>query len=180
MKILLYLLAGIVGLVVVAVLVLMLMSFRRGAGTMTTVIEIDRPPEVVWPWLTEADKQKQWVSWLVEVKDLTPDVKGVGKKFAWVMDDPNMKQHVEIVGELIAEEPLRLSTVRLSSEIGFDGTSTWTLTDLGGRTRFESEGKFRYDKWLYRLMEPMITPQAKKKQELDFAKLKSLVEANGK
>lgn len=180
MKILLYLLAGIVGLIVVAVLVLMLMSFRKGAGSMSSAIEIDRPPEVVWPWLTEADKQKQWVSWLVEVRDLTPEIRGIGKKFAWVMNDPNMKQHVEIVGELIAEEPLRLSTVRLSSEIGFDGTSTWKLTDLGGRTRFESEGTFRYDKSLYRLMEPLITPQAKKKQDADFATLKRLIEANGK
>lgn len=180
MKILLYLVAGIVGLVVAAVLVLMLMSFRKGAGTMTTAIEIDRPPEAVWPWLTQADKQKQWVSWLVDVRDLTPEITGIGKRYAWVMDDPNMKERVEIVGESLGEEYLRYLKVRLTSEIGFEGTSTWTLTDLGGRTRFESVGSFRYDKWLYRLMEPLITPQAVKKQELDFAKLKSLIEADGK
>jgi hypothetical protein len=68
--------------------------------------------------------------------------------------------------------------VYLTSEIGFDGTSTWKLTDLGGRTRFESEGSFRYHSAMFRLMEPLITPQAQKKQELDFAKLKSLIEAN--
>ena len=176
MKILLYLVAGIVGLIVAAVLVLFLMGFRKGAGALATSIEIDRPPETVWPWLTEGDKQKQWVSWLVEVRDENPGVTGVGKKFTWVMDDPNMKQRVEIHGELIAEEPLRLSSVRLHSKLGFEGIATWKLTDLGGRTRFESEGSFRYDKWIYRLLEPMITPQAKKKQLADFATLKRLIE----
>lgn len=178
MKILLYLLAGVVGLVVAAIVVLFLMGFRKGAGTMTTALEIDRPPEAVWPWLTEGDKQTQWVSWLVEVKDLTPGVTGPGKKYAWVMDDPNMKQKVEIVGESLGEEYLKYLSVKLSSEVGFDGTSTWTLTDLGGRTRLESQGAFTYRKWMFRLMEPIVTPQARKKQDADFAKLKSLVEGN--
>lgn len=177
MKILLYLLAGIFALVVLAVITLFLMGLRRGAGTMATSIELEHPPDAVWPWLTEADKQKQWVSWLVEIRDANPEVTGVGKKVTWIMDDPNMKEKVEIQGELVAEEPGKLLSMRLSSPIGFEGVTTWRLTDLGGRTRLDSEGKFRYGKLLFRLMEPMVTPQARKKQVKDFETLKRLVES---
>ena len=177
MKWVLIVLGGLVGLVVLAVIVLALMGTRKGAGHAALSVEINRPPEAVWPWLTEADKQKQWVSWLTEVRDLTPETRGVGKKMAWVMDDPNMKKQVEIMGEIVAEEPGRMISVRLSADMGFDGVSTWRLTDLGGRTRFDSEGTYHYHHWLARLMEPLVTPQARKKMVADTNTLIRLVES---
>jgi hypothetical protein len=37
-------------------------------------------------------------------------------------------------------------------------------------------GRYRYAVWLARLMEPVITPSARKKMVTDVAKLKSLIE----
>lgn len=177
MKWILIVVGGIVGLIVLAILVLLTLGLRKDAGRMAGSVEIDRPPQEVWPYLTDADKLKQWVSWLSEVRDETPEIQGPGKKVVWIMDDPNMKQKVEIHGEIVAEEPLRMSSVKLSSELGFDGLATWRLTDLGGRTRFDSESSFRYRQWIPRLFEPLITPQARKKMQADAAKLKSVIEA---
>jgi hypothetical protein len=54
----------------------------------------------------------------------------------------------------------------------------YTLTDLGnGRTRFSTDARYRNDMALARLMEPLITPSARKKFTGDLARLKTLAEA---
>lgn len=171
-------LGALVGLIALAVLVLFALGFRKEAGHMAGSIEIDRPPEAVWPWLTEPDKMKQWITWLEEIRDESPEVRGPGKKVVWVMNDPNMKQKVEIHGEILAEEPLRKISVRLGSDMGFSGVSSWILEDLGGRTRFTTDGTFEYTQWMAKLFEPLITPQAKKKMQSDQARLKQMVESH--
>ena len=41
----------------------------------------------------------------------------------------------------------------------------------------ESTGEYRYTMWMAKLMEPLITPSAQKKEDADLARLKTLVEA---
>lgn len=59
-------LGTLVGLIVVAVVVLLVLGARKGSNEMLSVVEIDRAPSAVWPWITQPERQKQWVSWLVE------------------------------------------------------------------------------------------------------------------
>jgi uncharacterized protein YndB with AHSA1/START domain len=169
-------LAGIVG---VAVVVLFALGYRSGANQLNTSIEIDRPPSTVWPWVTEADKQKQWISFLVEVREDVPGAKGVGSRQTWVMQDANRNnKKMEIVGEITASIPGKYVEVKMGSEGMFDGVASYNLVDLGnGRTRLESKGHYHYAQAFARLMEPLIMPQARKKMNSDLARLKTLVEA---
>lgn len=168
-------LAGIVGL---AVLVLLALSLRPGAGMVTGETVIDRPPAEVWPWIVEGERLMEWVAWLTEVEDLTPGVEGVGARRRWVMIDPTMgDQRVEIEGEIIDFEPERRSTMSLESPGMFSGWGTYELVDLGdGRTRVEYVSEFSMHSWISRLLEPLVTWQASGKAADDLARLKERIE----
>lgn len=177
MRYLLYTLAGFGGLVLLALITLFIMSHRRSAGAVAGSIEINSPPEEVWLWISEPQRLKQWVSWLVEVRPEN-DVAGVGGKRTWVMDDPNMKQMVEIQGEVTRYDPPHQLEIHIDAKMGFSGDMTYTLTDLGGgKTRLDTAGKYSYNHWFARLMEPVVTPQAKKKQRADLETLKRKAES---
>lgn len=169
---------GLLGLVTVALLILVAMGYRDGAGRFQGTMEINRSPAEVWPWIVEGDRVRQWVSWLTEVQDLTPGREGVGARRRWVMIDPTMNnQRVEIDGEYTVYEPPRVATMRLESPGMFSGTGTYTLTDVGGgRTRVDFVSESRMQQRIARLFEPLVTPQARKKSMADLARLKELVE----
>jgi hypothetical protein len=87
-------------------------------------------------------------------------------------------QRVEIEGEVTAWEPAHLSTMALESPGMFSGYGTYELIDLGdGRTRVEYVSEFRMHHWVARLLEPVVTAQARKKAVDDLARLKERIEA---
>ncbi len=170
---------GVAGLALLAVVVLLALSFRPGAGRITGTVVVDRPPSEVWPWIVEADRLLEWVGWLVEVEVLTPGVEGVGSRVRWVMIDPTLNnRRVEIEGEVMEWEPGRLSTMSLDSPGMFTGEGRYELVEVeGGRTRVEYESRFRMGAPVGRLLEPVVTPQAARKAADDLARLKERIEA---
>jgi TolB-like protein len=63
---------GLLGLIAVTLAALWVMGRRADAGRLQASIDIDRAPADVWPWITEGDKEKAWVTWLTEVKNEGP------------------------------------------------------------------------------------------------------------
>ena len=169
---------ALVGLIALAVLVLLALGQRKDAGRITNSIEIGRPAQDIWPWLTEPEKLKLWVGWLIEVRALTPPPHGVGSKAMWVMEDRNNNnERVEVTDEVVEYDPPRRIKVRLTSAMGFDGEGVFKLTDLGnGRTQFEQAGEYRFTSWLAKLFLPMIMHSARSKAAEDIQRLKSKVE----
>ncbi len=169
---------GLLALLVLAVAVLFALGHRPNAGRVHASAEFNASPEEIWPWLSEGDKAKQWVSWLVEVRSGASTRSAVGSKEVWVMrDENNGGQLVEIEGTCTEyERPSRLG-VRLSSSGMFDGQQNYRLTNLGnGRTRLDIEGQYHFSQWFAALMAPLIIPAAEKKLAGDVARLKSLIE----
>lgn len=177
MKWLIRIVGGLVALVLLCVLGLWLAGMRPGAGETHSVVEIARPPEVVWAWVTTPDSLKQWVSWLDEVRLDTPGVSGVGARETWFMNDPNLKRRVALQSEVIAYDAPRMVTVRLGAREAFSGEASFTLTPTATGTRLETRGRWEYVEPFAKLMEPLITPEALKKERMDFATLKRLAEA---
>ncbi len=180
MKWIVRILGVLAGLLVLSLVTLFAMGHRADAGRMQTGIELNAPPEQVWSWLNEPEKLKQWVSWLVEVRAADPNRRGVGEKRVWVMrDENNGGQLMEIEGTCSEYAPPSRLSVALSSPGAFEGGQSYRLADLGsGRSRLEIESNYRFGMWFARLMEPLITPMAKKKMVGDLARLKSLVETH--
>ena len=171
---------ALAALIVLQIGTLLVLGHRANAGRIHASMEIAGSPEQVWPWVDEGARLKQWVSWLVEVREPEPVRHAVGATRIWVMkDENNGGKLVTMEGRFKEYAPPSLLTVTLGSpEYGFDGDQSYRLTDLGnGRTRLDVDGKYRFDQWLAKLMEPLITPSAEKKMAGDLARLKSLVES---
>jgi len=172
MKILKRLLLIIAAVLVLGTGILLAMGARSEAGTLRNTIEIARTPMQVWPWLTEPERLKAWISWTAEAHRIDD------KHMRMVMQDANNNNAPMVINdEVIEMDPPRSLAIRLSSEGSFTGESRFKLTDLGGgRTRVETVSRFQYAHWMAKLFEPLITPAAAKKQTMDYAKLKELVE----
>ena len=171
---------ALAALIVLPVGALLVLGHRANASRIHASVEIAGSPEQVWPWVDEGARLKQWVSWLVEVREPEPVRHAVGVTRTWVMkDENNGGKLVTMEGRFKEYAPPSLLTITLgSSEYRFDGDQSYRLTDLGnGRTRLDVDGKYRFDQWLAKLMEPLITPSAEKKMAGDLARLKSLVES---
>jgi carbon monoxide dehydrogenase subunit G len=166
-----------VALLVVAIAALFALGHRANAGQIHVSAELKASPEQLWPWLNESDKVKQWISWLVEVRQDRPAT-GVGTKQIWVMQDSNNGgKPMEIDGTFTEYLPPTRQTVQVSSAGTFDGQETYRVENLGaGKTRLDIDGSYHYSEWWAALLEPLITPAAEKKLRGDVARLKSLVE----
>ena len=179
-KKLLVALGTVAGLLVLAVVVLLAMGQRAAEGRNDHTVEIAAPPEVVWRYLEEPEKLKLWVAWLHEVRREPPGPDGVVRREVWVMDDPNTQGRMELAAELVEVTPPRLVHVKVGVPGSFDGWIRYELSALdGGRTRLAYTSHFAYGPWLFRLLEPLVTPQAQKKLVADLAKLKAVAEGAG-
>jgi len=170
-----------VALLIIAVAVLFALGHRATAGHIHVSAELNASPEQLWPWLNESDKVKQWISWLVEVRQDQPTT-GTGTKQIWVMHDSNNGgKPMEIEGIYTEYLPPTRQTVQVSSAGSFDGQEAYRVQNLGaGKTRLDIDGSFHYSEWWAALLEPLITPAAEKKLRGDVARLKSLVESGSK
>jgi len=154
-------------------------SNRSDAGRMRGSIEIARPPEEIWPWMTEPDRLTQWVGWLAEVvPDSSTPASGIGHRETWVLDDPRLNRRVRVPGTITLWEPPTQMGVHVELPGMGVGDVFYKLTDLGnGRTRLEQDGRIRYQGRFVKLMEPMITPEAMRKMLADMNRLREKVEA---
>ena len=179
MKWLLYILAGVVGLVLLAVVVLLIIGGGRGEAQLVTSVEIARPASIVFKWITEPPRVKSWVGWLVDIQSLTPGKEGVGAREVWVMEDRNNNnQRMDIQSEVTRYEADRLVQARLTVPQGFNGMVTYEIEPLdANRSKLTYRADFKYEHWLAKLMEPVITRSAKQKLEEDLARLKQKAEA---
>jgi uncharacterized protein YndB with AHSA1/START domain len=179
MKWLLYVLAGVVGLVGLAVVVLLAIGGGRGEAQFDRSVEIARPASIVFKWITEPVHMKSWVAWLVDVQELTPGTSGVGARQVWVMQDRNNNnQPMNIQSEITRFESERLLEAQLSVPEVFSGTVTYQLEPLAtDRTRLTYRAAFKYQHWLAKLMEPLISRSADQKLVEDLARLKQQAEA---
>jgi uncharacterized protein YndB with AHSA1/START domain len=163
----------------VAILVLIASGYRKDAGAMHLTTEINTSPEKLWPWLEDGDRAKQWVGWLVEVRKAPQGSPPVGSKEVWVMrDENNSGKLMEVTGTCTEYTPYTRIGVHLSTPGEFEGDQTYRLTDLGGnRTSLDVDARFRFETLFARLLEPFITPSARRKMEVDMGRLKTLVES---
>ena len=179
MKWILIVLGSLIALLLLSGVVLFAMGQGADANRITTTVVIHQKPEAVWPWLYQQDKVKQWISWLVEVRDEGNGEPVVGRKSVWVMEDKNNNNaRTEITGTIKAFEPARRIEVDMVAAEGFKGHVTYTLTPLpGGSTQVVEDSRYDFDNGFARFMTPLICWQAKKKMVDDQAHLRALVEA---
>ena len=179
MRWILYLLAGVVGLVVLAVIVLLVIGGARGDAQFVRSVEIARPAAVVFRWISEPERLKSWVGWLVEIQTLTPAPATVGARSVWVMEDRNNNnQRMDIHTEVTRVESDRLLETKIEAREGFTGIVTYELQPIDAqRTHLTYRASFQYHHWLAKLLEPVISRSANQKLQEDLQRLKQKAEA---
>jgi uncharacterized protein YndB with AHSA1/START domain len=179
MKWLLYLVAGVLGLVVVTVIALL--AIGRSESRLRAAVDIATRAPVVFSHVRQPEHVKSWLSWLVEIRELTPGVNGVGAREIWIMEDRNNNnQRMEIHAEVVGYEENRRLASKVSAAEGFEGLVEFTLEPLDDRhTRLRYDAAYTFEHWLALLMEPLITRSAQQKLEEDLARLKQQAEAAG-
>ena len=171
-------LGGFAGLLVLVVVVLVLLGMRKDASRMQTSITLRQRPEVIFPYLYDAQKFKSWVSWVLEVQ--RPDGEPtVGSELVVVMEDKNNGgAQMRITSRIEAVEMNRHLRVALSVPKAFTGTADYTLKDQGnGETLLSLDSHYNLDHWFAKLMMPVVLVSARKKMNGDLERLKTVVEA---
>lgn len=170
---------GLVSLVVIALLALFAFSKRGDAGHMHTVIDIARPPADVRSWFEDPAKLTQWVGWLVEVKPVGAKGSGAGSQQEWFMQDPRDGGKRSSFVRTVAAQDDSSTTITIGMPGMFDGRATATYRSLpNGGTRLVSDSRFVYASFFWSLLEPLVTPEAQKKEVEDLARLKAKIEAS--
>lgn len=136
-------------------------------------VEIDVPPEDVFPWLAESDRRLRWMGALVESEPLTEGPAAVGSRFRDVFEEHGRR--VELAAELVEFDPPRRLVVHLVSD-AFESTLVQTLDGEGGATRLEAVIDTGYTMRGARLLAPVATGLAQRRLEADLARLKELLE----
>lgn len=169
---------GVLGLLALAFVALLALSKRAEAGHMTTTIEIARSPAEVRTWFQEPAKLTQWVAWLVEVKPVGARAGGPGSQQEWFMADPRDGGRRSSFVRTLETEDDSSTTITIGMPGMFDGRARATYHPLpNGGTRLVSDSRFTYATWFWALLEPLVTPEAHKKEVDDLARLKARIEA---
>ena len=69
MKWLKYLLAAIGGLLAILLIVLLFLGGGRGRARHIHSIDIDKPADRVFAWVSQPEKLKLWVGWMVDIRE---------------------------------------------------------------------------------------------------------------
>ncbi|HVS88285.1 MAG TPA: SRPBCC family protein [Candidatus Acidoferrum sp.] len=174
-------LAGLVAVVVLAVLALLIAGKRPNHGHIVREVAIDRPAAQVFRWITTHDLLKKWIGGLIEPRPESSPAEGseVGRKFRIV--ETYKGERVDMEMEVMKFERDRDLLIRVASvgdlNNGFVETAEYRLTEADGKTRIRMEAQTDYYGYIPRLFEPLITRDARKKLKQDLNRLKTLVEA---
>src|SRR5262249_44395710 len=151
-------LGALIALLLVCAAVLLAMGASKDANRMTSSLVIHRKPEAVWPWLYKPEKVKQWVTWLIEIREEGEGEPALGQKAVWVMEDRNNgNQRMEITGTVKAVEPARHIEIAMVAPQGFSGLASYTLTALpDGSTRLDTDTRYVFEDPFAHFMTPVI------------------------
>lgn len=170
-------LGGILGLITLAIIVLLLLGQRRGAGYVSATVEVARSPAQVWPYITSDDLLKSWISGLIDVKHMDGGPFSVNSRL----------RLVEVYGGESTIMDMRFADVRPAQDIMFSITTPdnafkeyglYSLVPIqnGNGTRLTLSAVSQYHGFLLTLFEPIISHEAQKKVTGDLNHLKTLAE----
>jgi uncharacterized protein YndB with AHSA1/START domain len=162
MKWVIRILAGLIGLILLAIGTLLLAGMRPGHDHILAEIQIDRSASQVFRYLTDDDLVKKWIGGLVEIKSTATPADGsqVGRKYR--VGEVYKGERVDMEMTVTRFEKDRALSLYIVSRgdpsNGFMEAGDYTLTEENGKIRLRFEVKTKYLGFLPRLFEPFITP----------------------
>jgi uncharacterized protein YndB with AHSA1/START domain len=132
---------------------------------------VDRPPEVVFDYMTDSANLSQWQTTKTFVDQLTPGPPGLGSRFREGTKPPVGKEFEMVTEFTEFDRPRRFHVHVVEGPHPLDGTWSFEPDGVGTRVRFEAEGGMRgVPRWL--------EPVAKRILARQFAKYHRLLRIN--
>jgi uncharacterized protein YndB with AHSA1/START domain len=113
---------------------------------------VDRPPEVVFDYVTDPSNLANWQTSTTAVEQLTDGPPGLGTRVRERTKPPGGKEFEQVVEFTEFKRPQRLHVHIVEGPYPIDGTWSFEPRDGGTRVRFAAEGQLRGG---MRLLEPL-------------------------
>ena len=136
-----------------------------------TSLEIERPVEAVWNYMTDLHHTKDWSNEVVETVYSGPIRLGATGVDTRRMGKRELKMNWEVTGY----DPPRLLTLSFGPPLNAVADFTFEPISTGG-TRLTCSTTIKPKGWM-RLMAPIIALEGRKADEKQFAKAKAILEA---
>ncbi len=136
-------------------------------------VEIKRPLDEVWDYMTNPDNMTQWISVIQEVKQEGSGPVGKGSRAHQIARF--LGKRIETTTEITDWDPKRKFTANaITGPLPFEQTMAFSregdLTRVDVHLKGESKGFFR-------LADPVVGTMARRQFAADYANLKDLLEA---
>jgi uncharacterized protein YndB with AHSA1/START domain len=142
----------------------------------TASIEIDRPPQDVFDYVTDLERQTEWQASLLHVDLETPGPTRVGTKAVDTRKVPLGRQKFPF--EVTEHDPPSRSSFQVTGgPVRPHGTVTFTPLDAGKRTRVDFTMEF-VGHGLGRLLLPLVNRDARRLVPKDLEALKQRMESS--
>jgi uncharacterized protein YndB with AHSA1/START domain len=113
---------------------------------------VNRPPEVVFDYVTDPSNLANWQTSITAVEQLTDGPPGLGTRVRERTKPPGGKEFEQVVEFTEFKRPQRLHVHIVDGPYPVDGTWSFEPSDGGTRVRFAAEGQLRGG---MRLLEPL-------------------------
>jgi uncharacterized protein YndB with AHSA1/START domain len=136
-------------------------------------VQIDRPPDEVFAFVSDPAHFPRWAGTLVkESRQTSPGPVGVGTTFTQVNQLPGRRFTSEM--RVVTYEPnRRFAYETTAGPIRFAGH--YTFAPVAGGTSFTSVDESQPSGWL-RYLQPLLQPFAQRQITINLAKLKAVIE----
>lgn len=158
---------------------LLIIGKRDSQGRFETAILINKPIQIVYNTITDHDLNHRWISGIVEQKNLTPQVNGIGSKL--LLTEKIHGSTLQMEEEITFLQPpflKKYTTVGIGAPWKqFIAYNDYELSTQGNQTLFTIRSELEYKGFLYQILEPFITPVVKTKVAEDQKRLKRFLES---
>ena len=142
--------------------------------TYASSVTIARPPEEIWPYLAERDKQALWSD--VPMTPLSAGPPGPGTQMRLSFGDGPLRTSLTL--EFSTWEPPRRMGFRTVSRGGIQWVGEYRLAPVDGGTTVSQTGTLKFA-GLWRLAEPIVGAEIRRNEIAELEKLKAVVERAG-
>jgi uncharacterized protein YndB with AHSA1/START domain len=168
----------IVALPVLGGIVLFVAGQRESAGRNVASVVIERSPAAVFKHVADPELLQKWTG-VTEIHGVTPPPVQKGSRYRAVT--VRRDQRTEVATEITAFEPDdTIAFVNRSAEgapTPFVQEAVYRFEGTGDRCRLTLTVHTRFDGWLLRLLEPLITSAAQQEMERLLGALKAQAES---
>jgi uncharacterized protein YndB with AHSA1/START domain len=136
-------------------------------------IDIAAPPEAVWEYLVDAEKQEAWMGDTVEWLPADRSRLRAGYRATEIMPTPGKPSESQV--EVLEHDPPHRLRTSHAHEL-FTATAAYRLEPGGAGTRFSTRVHIRYSSWATWLKVAIVGPMYSRLMRQSLKRLRDLVE----